>query len=203
MRKKHIRIGNKFDCVEGVRSTLKESRWLYDGLNRIGCGGGLSVLLIPTVTEHEQVIRDRMTGSEISVRDWKTTLTEPLRDSEVRDPIPKKGGGAGVRQKRTLSKTSSSKRLLPSSRCEQTPVCTSIEEAWTATSKRKSVVCFFGVRFWHVQSKWKFNFLDSNVQILWDQNSNVLESLGTLVEGTWTKSDYLANTLLRCSRPCF
>jgi len=60
-------------------------------------------------------MRDRMTGLEILVRNGKTTLTEPLQDSEVHYPILKKGGGAGVRQKRNLSKTSSSKRLLPSS----------------------------------------------------------------------------------------
>jgi len=31
---------------------LKESRWLYDGLNRIGCRGGLSFLLTLMVTDY-------------------------------------------------------------------------------------------------------------------------------------------------------
>jgi len=58
-------------CVCGVDSFitevdfLKESRLLYDGLNRIGCRNGFSFLLTLMTTDYKQVMRDRTTGSEI------------------------------------------------------------------------------------------------------------------------------------------
>ena len=54
-----------FPVPERYVDFLKESRKLYDGLNRIGCRNGLSFLLTLMVMDYKQVMRDRTTGSEI------------------------------------------------------------------------------------------------------------------------------------------
>jgi len=67
---------------------LKESRWLYDELNRIGCRDGLSFLLTLMVTDYKQVMRDRTTGSQMfgagmkDVTDWSV--------QRFRNPWPNK-----------------------------------------------------------------------------------------------------------------
>jgi len=63
---------------------VQESRWLYDGLNRIGCRNGLSFLLTPMVTDYKQVMRDRTTGSEI-FGVWMKDVTCRYNSVQVRD----------------------------------------------------------------------------------------------------------------------
>jgi len=92
---------------------LMESRWLYDGLNRIGCRDGLSFLLTPMVTDYKQVMRDRTTGSEIFGAWMKDVTCRTV--ARFRKPwpnkVPKDRRGAGVKQKKRLSKTNSSKEI--------------------------------------------------------------------------------------------
>jgi len=98
-----------------------------------------------------------------SVRGWKTSLTKSLQDSEVRHPIPKECGGAGVSQKRTLSKTCSSKDLSLESPIHKAGARDlarrSIDKAWTVASEAE-----VGVRLLAVHFSWKFSCCDD---ILW------------------------------------
>ena len=92
---------------------LKESRWLYDGLNRIGCRDELSFLPTPIVTDYKQVMKDRTTGSEIFGAGMKDVTCRSV--ARFRNPwpnkVPKDRRGPGVRQKKNLSKSNSSKEI--------------------------------------------------------------------------------------------
>jgi len=92
---------------------LKESRWLYDGLNRIGCRDSLSFLLTPMVTDYKQVMRDRTTESEIFGAWVKDVTCRSV--ARFRNPwpnkVPKDRRGTGVTQKKNLFKTNSSKEI--------------------------------------------------------------------------------------------
>jgi len=78
---------------------LKESRWLCDEINRIGCCDGLSFLLTLMDTEYKKVKRDWTKGSEISGAGTKDVTCWSVQ--RVRNPwpnkVPKDRTGAGVR----------------------------------------------------------------------------------------------------------
>ena len=84
---------------------LKESRWLYDGLIRIGCRDGLPFLPIPMVTDYKQVMKDRTTGSQTFGAGMKDVTCRSV--ARFRNPwpnkVPKDRRGPGVRQKKNLS----------------------------------------------------------------------------------------------------
>ena len=98
---------------KSVVDFLKESRWLYDGLNRIGCRDGLPFLPTPMVTDYKQVMRDRTTRSEIFGAWMKDVTCRTVARFRTPWPnkVPKDRMGAGVKQTKNLFKTNSSKEI--------------------------------------------------------------------------------------------
>ena len=98
---------------DSVVDFLKESRWLYDGLNRIGCHNRLLFLLTPMVMDYKKVMRDQTTRSEISGAWVKDITCQSL--PRFRNPwpnkVPKDHRGTGIRQKKNPFKRNSPKEI--------------------------------------------------------------------------------------------